>query len=73
MTKERPERFALFHMRITLSLFLLTKNEGITRKTDERIPSPGTGVGMAYFRLSQEKYVGNRIGFALLSNGCQHC
>ena len=37
MTKERRECFALFHEQI---VHLLTKNEGIARKTDERIPNP---------------------------------
>ena len=38
MTKERWERFALFHDRITL---WLTKNEWFTWKTNDRIPNPG--------------------------------
>ena len=38
MTKERRERFTLFHERIAL---LLTKtNDRFARKTDERIPGP---------------------------------
>ena len=37
MTKERRERFALFHEQIALSL---TKNEQIAQKTDEQIPNP---------------------------------
>ena len=41
MTKERWEQFALFHEGIPL---LLTKNERIAQKTDERIPNPGKGL-----------------------------
>ena len=37
MTKERWERFALFHERIAL---LLTKKEQITQKTNGQIPNP---------------------------------
>ena len=37
MTKELRGRFAIFHERIAL---LLTKNERIARKTDERCPNP---------------------------------
>ena len=39
MTKEQQERNALFHQWIALSL---TKNEQIARKTNERIPNPGS-------------------------------
>ena len=38
MTKEWQDRFALFHERIAL---LLTKNEQIAQKPNERIPNPG--------------------------------
>ena len=38
MTKDQQARIALFHEQIAL---LLTKNEQIARKTDERIPNPG--------------------------------
>ena len=41
MTKERWERFALFHEGIPL---LLAKNKRIAQKTDEQIPNPGKGL-----------------------------
>ena len=37
MTKEQRQRFTICHEGIAI---LLTKNERIARKTDERIPNP---------------------------------
>ena len=37
MTKEQRQRFTIFHEGLAI---LLTKNERIARKTDERIPNP---------------------------------